>query len=163
MRVEEPLHLVAKPRAFAPAAAADRSHAQPAHEPGQRRSQNQRAGLGADCLRANPGQQEPRQIPEGQPGLAHGRHDQGVGTIDALVLELATRVGAGQGTQHHQPRHEPRVGGCFTGSNQKIHLIEAGEVTLRLGRMVSERLHEPLPAREGSPGFSRASGGGQTG
>ena len=107
--------------------------------------------------------QQAREIAEGQAGLAHGRHDQGVGTVDTLVLKLAARVGAGQGTQHHQPGHEPRVSGCFTGFSQKVHLIEAGEMPPRLRRGVADRLHEPLPAREDSPGGSVASGRGQTG
>ena len=92
------------------------------------------------------------QIAEGQPGLTHSRHDQGVGPIDTLVLKLASRVGAGQGTQHHQPRHETRVGVGQGGSHELIYLIEAGEVVPRLGRGFAERLHESLPAREGSPG-----------
>ena len=92
------------------------------------------AGLGAPRLGRNPGQQQAGEIPEGQSGLTHGRHDQGVGAVDAPVLKLTARVGAGQGTQHHQPCHEPRVGSCFTGSNQKVHLIETGEVVQRLGQ-----------------------------
>ena len=101
MRVEEPLHLVAQPRAFAPAATPDRSHAQLAHEPGERGPQEQLTGLGAHRLGANPGQQQAGEIPEGQPGLTHGGHDQGVGSVDTFVLKLGTWVGAGQGTQHH--------------------------------------------------------------
>ena len=54
-------------------------------------------------------------LPKGSPGLTHSRHDQGERAVDALVLKLAARVGAGQGTQHHQPGHETRVGGSFTG------------------------------------------------
>ena len=152
MRVEEPLHLVAQPRAPAPAATPDWSHAQPAHEPGERGPKGQLARLGPHGFGAHPCQQQAGEIPEGQAGLAHGRHDQSVGPIDTLVLKLASRVGAGQGTQHHQPRHEPRVRGCFTGSNQKVHLVKAGEVVASLRRVFAERLHESLPAREGSPG-----------
>ncbi len=84
--------------------------------------------------------------------MTHGRHGQGVGAVDALVLKLAARGGAGQGTQHHQPRHETRIGDSFTGSNQLLDLIEAGEVVASLRRIFAERLHEPLPAREASPG-----------
>ena len=64
MRVEEPLHLVAQPRAFAPAATPDRNHVQPAHEPGERRAQNQFAGLGPHRFGTQPGQQEAWQIAE---------------------------------------------------------------------------------------------------
>ena len=163
MRVEEPLHLVAQPRAFSPAATPDWSHAQPAHERRERGPQNQHAALGAHRLGANPGQQQPGEIPEGQAGLTHGRHDQGVGAVDALVLKLATRVGAGQGTQHHQPRHETEIGVRFTGSNQKVHLVKAGEVVASLRRIFPEHLHEPFPARDASPGSSQSSDGGQTG
>ena len=69
MRVEEPLHLVAQPRAFAPAATSDWSHAQPTHEPGERGSQEQLTALGAHRLRAHPGQQQAGEIAEGQPGF----------------------------------------------------------------------------------------------
>ena len=92
MRVEEPSHLVVQPRAFAPAAASNRSHAQPTHEPGERGPQEQLAGLGPHGLGAHPGQQQTGEIPVGQAGLAHGRHDQRVGTIDAFVLKLPARV-----------------------------------------------------------------------
>ena len=74
MRVEEPLHLVAQPHARA----ADGSYTQLAHEPGERGSQDQLAGLGPHRFGAYPGQQQAGEIAEGQPGLAHGRHDQGV-------------------------------------------------------------------------------------
>ena len=62
---------------------------------------DQFAGLGAHRLGAHPGQQQAGEIPVGQTGLTHGGHDQGVGAVDAPVLKLAARVGAGQGTQHH--------------------------------------------------------------
>ena len=162
MRVEEPLHLVAQPRAPAPAATPDWSHAQPAHEPGERRAQNQFAGLGPHGLSADPGQQKAREIAEGQPGWTHSRHDQGERAVDALVLIPVAGIGAGQGTQHHQPRHETRVGVGQGGSHELLHLVEAGEMAACLGRGFVERLHEPLPAREDSPGGSVASGG-QTG
>ena len=94
MGIEEPLHLVAQPRAFASAATPDRSHVQSAHEPGERGSQEQLAGLGPHGFGAHPCQQQAREIAEGQAGLAHGRHDQGVGTVDTLVLKLAAREGS---------------------------------------------------------------------
>ena len=121
-------HLVTQARSGTPVATPDWGHAHPTHEPGERGPQEQLAGLGPHGLGTNPGQQQAGEIPEGQPGVAHGRHDQRVGPIDALVLKLAARVSTGQGTQHHQPRHETRVRGCFIGSNQKLHLIEAGEM-----------------------------------
>ena len=45
--------------------------------------------LGPYGLGANPGQQQAGEIPEGQAGLTHGRHDQGVRPIDTFVLKLA--------------------------------------------------------------------------
>ena len=52
------------------------------------------------------------EIAEGQPGLTHSRHNQGVGAIDTFVLTLAVAgVGTGQGTQRQQPRAiKPRSG-----------------------------------------------------
>ena len=122
MSAEEPPHLVAEPRSLAPVPTTIAVDTQLSHEPGNRRTQNQFAGLGLHRFGANPGQQQAGEIPEGQSGLTHGRHDQGVGAVDALVLKPVTGVGAGQGTQHHQPRHEPRVSGCFTGSDLKLLL-----------------------------------------
>ena len=154
MGIEEPPHLVAQPRAFAPVASPDRSHAQPAHEPGKRGPQDQFTGLGSHRLGAYPGQQQAGEIPVGQPGLTHGRHDQGVGSVDTLVLSPVAGIGAGQGTQHHQPGHETEIGVRFTGSNQKVHLVKAGEMPPRLRRVVADRLHKLPPAREASPGGS---------
>ena len=74
------------------------------------------------------------------------------GPLTRFVLIPVAGIGAGQGTQHHQPRHETRVGVGQGGSHELIHLIEAGEVVPRLGRGFAERLHKSLPAREGSPG-----------
>ena len=91
-------------------------------------------------------------LPKGSPVWPTAVMIRVVGTIDTLVLKLASRVGAGQGTQRHQPRHETRVGGCFTGSNQLLHPVEAGEVVPRLRRGFAKRLHELPPARKGSPG-----------
>ena len=84
------------------------------------------------------------------------------GPLTRLLIPVAG-IGAGQGTQHHQPRHETRVGVGQGGSHQLIHLIEPGKVPPCLRRGFTKRLHEPLPAREDSPGGSVASGRGQTG
>ena len=114
--------------------------------------QEQLAALGADRLGGDPGQQQAGEIAEGQPGFPHGSHDQGVGAVDPLVLQPAAEVGAGQGAERHQPRHEAKIGVRFAGPDQLVHLIEAGEVAPRLGRGLAERSHEPLPGREVSPG-----------
>ena len=119
--------------------------------------------LGPHRFGRDPGQQQTRQIAEGQPGLTHSGHDQGVGAVNALVLKLVAGVSAGQGTQHRQPRHEARVGVRFTGPDKLFHLIEADEMAPRLGRRFAKRLHEPFPDREGSPDGSEALGLGQTG
>ena len=47
-------------------------------------------------LRRHPGQQQPRQVSEGQLVFARPTQDQPVGTIDALILVLVAGVGAWQ-------------------------------------------------------------------
>ena len=106
---------------------------------------------GPHGLSADPGQQKAREIAEGQPGWTHSRHDQGERAVDALVLVAVAGVGAGQGTQHHQTRHETRIGSHFTGLDELVRLIEAGEVVQRLGRIFVERLHSPLPVLQEPP------------
>ena len=133
MSVEEPLHLVVNSRALASSSSTDGGQVQLAHELGERGAQEQLAAMGADRFGRDPGQQQAGETAEGQAGFPDGGHDQGVGAVDPLVLQPAAGVGAGQGAERHQPRHEAEIGVRFAGPDQLVHLIEAGEVAPRLG------------------------------
>ena len=67
-------------------------------------------------------------------------------------------VGARQGAQRHQPRHETRIAIRFTGPGQRVHRIEAGAVVPRLGCALEGFLHWPARDREnfthGNPAVS---------
>ena len=62
-----------------------------------------------------------------------------VGAVAQLVLNPVSGVGAGQGTQSHHPRQEPRIGVRFTGRDKLVHLIGKGEVAPCLERSVADR------------------------
>ena len=51
-----------------------------------------------------------------------------VRAVLSLVKKAVAGVGAGQGAQRHQPRHEAEIGVRFAGRNKLVHLVEAGEV-----------------------------------
>ena len=51
--------------------------------------------------------------------------------ISLLVLKAIAGVGAGQGAQRQQPRHEAEIGVRFAGRDQLVHLIGLGETPLR--------------------------------
>ena len=91
-------------------------------------------------------------------GFPHGGHDQGVGAVDPLVLQPAARVGAGQGTQCHQPRHEAEIGVRFAGPDQLVHLIEAGEVAPRLGEDARSAFTSPSRAGKSPPAVAKPAG-----
>ena len=57
------------------------------------------------------------------------------------------RIGAGQGTQRHHPRHEAEIGGRFAGPDQLVHLIGLGEMVPRLGRGL-EGFHSAARTRD---------------
>ena len=49
-------------------------------------------------------------------------------------IEAGAWVGAGQGAQHQQPRHEPQIGVRFAGIDKLVHLIDLGEAQQRWWR-----------------------------
>ena len=120
--------------------------------------QEQLAALGAHRFGRHPGQQQAGEIAEGQPGFTHGGHDQGVGAVDPLVLQPAAGVGAGQGAERHQPRHEAEIGVRFAGPDQLVHLIEAGEVAPRLGEDARSAFTSPSRAGKSPPAVAKPAG-----
>ena len=68
------------------------------------------------------------------------RHDELVGTVDALVLVAVAGVGAGQGAQRHRPRHEAEIGVRFAGPDKLVHLVGLGEAPPRRWWGFAERL-----------------------
>ena len=101
------------------------------HELIEGAAEYQLAALRPHRLRADPRQQQTRQRAEGQPLSAAGRHVEHIRAITPDVFFPVAWVGARQGAQRHQPRHEPEIGLRFAGLDELRHLAQRGEVVPR--------------------------------
>ena len=99
----------------------------------------------------HPGQQEAREVSEGELGVDPGAHPQRIGPVTTDVLFPVAGIGAGQGAERHRSRHEAEIRVRFTGPNKLVHLIGLGEMVCRLARGVAERLHRLAAPSEGFP------------
>ena len=94
-------------------------------------------------LRADPRQEQTRQVPKREPcRVAPRLHDQLVWAVSPDVLHPLFWVRARQTTQREQPRHKPKFWLAFAGLDELIHLAQRGEVVPSLRR------HYPPAPRE---------------
>ena len=105
---------------------------------------------------AYPGQQQARQVAEGQLVVADRVHVEREWPVDALVLKAVAGVASRQGAERHCAAHETKIGVRFAGPDQLVHLIEAGESPLRRWWGFAERLDRPIQAGENFGGGNQA-------
>ena len=89
--------------------------------------------MGPHRLGAKPSDQEAGKVAEGELVVSSRHYDQLVRAIGAFVLMPVSGIGAGQGAERQQPRHEAEIGVRFAGPDKLVHLIGLGEVVDRLG------------------------------
>ena len=95
-----------------------------AHEIGQGLAKGQVLALGPDRFSTHPGQQQPRDVAEGEFVVEARGERQREGAVAADILFAVAGVGAGQGTERQEPREVGNILIGFGRADQAVDLIE---------------------------------------
>ena len=126
------------------------------HEVRQRFPQDQLAVLGSYRFGAEPGQDQTRQVAEGELVAARHRHVEGEWPVDAFVLKPVAGVAPGQRAERHRSRHKAALRVRFAGPDQLVYLIGEGEAPPRRWWGFADRLDGAAQIGQGFPDRNQA-------
>ena len=151
---EEAPHLVPDPGIGCPG----RIDSDNAHEIGQGLSKGQVLALSPNRFGTHPGQQQPRDVAEGEFVVEARGERQREGPVAADILFAVAGVGAGQGTERQEPSEVSNILIGLGRVDQAVDLIETAGMVAGLRRNARQIVFH------GSPSSVRLSSGtGQTG